>query len=156
MLEYRGAVGHPRPYLVVPASSDGAENGRRAQAVAAQPTTIDAEQRGQHERAGDAAGVIPNPPAEPGGDARPNGQAHPPRKADAEAHARQTAEALYGPDNGRAPQPAPPLKYGDGSPVDEDNNAEVQTFRRFLAEKKAAPASRAALQAYYRQRVAVH
>jgi hypothetical protein len=156
MLEYRAAVGQPGPYLVVPATSDGAENGRRAQAVAAQPTTVGAEQTHQHERASVAAGASPNPPAEPVGDAQPNGHAHPPRKADAVAHARQTAEALFGPDNGRAPQPAPPLQYGDGSPVDEDNSAEVQTFRRFLAEKQAAPASRAALQTYYRQRVTVH
>jgi hypothetical protein len=156
MLEYRDAVGQPGPYLVVPATSDGTENGRRAQAVAAQPTTVDAEQTDQRERAGVAAGVSPNPPAEPGGDAQPNGHAHPPGKADAVAHVRQTAEELFGPDNGRAPQPAPPLQYGDGSPVDEDNSAEVQTFHRFLAEKKAAPASRAALQAYYRKRVAVH
>ena len=66
--------------------------------------------------------------------------------------ARQTAEELFGPDNGHAPS----LKYGDGSSVDENNSAEIQTFRRFLAEKQAPPASRAALQAYYRQRTAVH
>jgi hypothetical protein len=72
------------------------------------------------------------------------------------AHARQTAEALFGPDDGHLPQPTPPLRYRNGSTVDENNSAEVQTFRRFLAEKRSAPASRAALQTYYRQRIAVH
>jgi hypothetical protein len=72
------------------------------------------------------------------------------------ARARQTAEELFGPDDGHPPQPAPPLRYGDGAPVDGNNSAEVQTFHRFVAEKQTPPASRAALQAYYRKRAAVH
>ena len=142
MLEYRDAIGQPGPYLVVPAMSDGTENGRRAQAAAAQPTTVDAEQSPS--------------PAEPGEDAQPNGRDQPPGKADAGVRARQTAEELFGPDNGHPPQPAPPLQYGDGSPLDENNSVEVQAFRRFLAEKQAPPASRAALQAYYLRHAAVH
>jgi hypothetical protein len=35
--------------------------------------------------------------------------------------------------------------------VASGNAAEAQTFRRYLAEKNEAPASRSALQAYYRQ-----
>jgi hypothetical protein len=58
-----------------------------------------------------------------------------------------TAEAVYGPGD---------LHYGDGSTVNEGNSIELQTFRRFMAEKQTRPASRAALQVYYRQRVAVH
>jgi hypothetical protein len=53
-----------------------------------------------------------------------------------------TAEAIYG---------STGLRYGDGSPVDAGNLAEVQAFRRFVAEKKNAPASKTILQAYYRQ-----
>jgi len=172
MLEYRDAVGRPTPYLVVPATSegpgdgvgpgdggspedgDGPENGRGMQVVAAQPTTVTADQAGRRARAGITAGVGPEPPAEPGEDARPNG--HPPGKAVAVAHARQTAEELFGPNGDHPPQPASPLRYRNGSTVDENNSAEVQTFRRFLAEKQSPPASRAALQAYYRQHVAVH
>jgi hypothetical protein len=161
MLEYREAVGQPGPYLVVPATSDGSENGRRTQAVAAQPATVNAERAPQRAHTSVAGlgkprlAVSPKPPAEPGGDGPTNGRPQTPKKAAAVAGARQTAEELFGPDDGHPPQPAPPLRYGDGSPVDENNSAEVQTFRRFLAEKQAAPASRAALQAYYRQRVAV-
>lgn len=143
MLENREAIGQPGPYLVVPATSDGTQNGRETQVVTPQPGTI---------------GVHPEQamPVESGGDGSANGRAQPPEKADAVARARQTAEELFGPDNGHPPQPTSLLQYGDGSAVDQGNSAEVQTFRRFLAEKRTAPASRAALQAYYRQRTAVH
>lgn len=47
------------------------------------------------------------------------------------------------------------LKYGDGSAIDANNLTEVQTFRRYMAEKKAAPKSKAVLLDYYRQRVQV-
>jgi len=58
-----------------------------------------------------------------------------------------TAEAIYGPGD---------LRYGDGSAVNEDNSMELQTFRRFMAEKQTRPASRPALQAYYRQHAALN
>lgn len=137
MLEYRDAIGQPGPYLVVPTTSDGSENRHGAPATASH-----------------SAAVLPQPtvPIESNGDVHNNGRAPVAEQAAAEARARQTAEELFGPDNGHAPS----LKYGDGSPVDENNSAEVQTFRRFLAEKEVAPASRAALQTYYRQRVTVH
>jgi hypothetical protein len=45
------------------------------------------------------------------------------------------------------------LKYGDGSMVDGQNLTEVQTFQRYMAEKKAAPESKAVLLDYYRQQV---
>jgi len=41
--------------------------------------------------------------------------------------------------------------YGDGQPVKAENVIEVQTFERFVVERKSPPASRAALLAYYRQ-----
>jgi hypothetical protein len=44
-----------------------------------------------------------------------------------------------------------PLKYGDGSLVDGQNFTEVQTFQRYKREKKAPPASKTVLLAYYRQ-----
>lgn len=45
----------------------------------------------------------------------------------------------------------PSLVYGDGQLVKVENVTEVQTFARFVAEKKGPPASRAALLDYYRQ-----
>ncbi|MCA9872127.1 MAG: hypothetical protein KC441_00670 [Anaerolineales bacterium] len=45
------------------------------------------------------------------------------------------------------------LKYGDGSMVDGQNLTEVQTFQRYVAEKKAAPESKAVLLDYYQQQV---
>lgn len=137
MLEHRDAIGQPGPYLVVPATSDGSENGHGAPATASH-----------------SAAVPPQPtvPAKSNGDVHNNGRAPVVEQAAAEAHARQTAEEMFGPDNGHARS----LRYGDGLPVDENNSTEIQTFRRFLAEKQAPPASRAALQAYYRRRAAVH
>ena len=49
--------------------------------------------------------------------------------------------------NGRAGQ----LVYGDGTAVDPGNQKEAATYRRYLAAKQAAPASKAALLAYYRE-----
>jgi len=138
MFEYRDAIGQPRPYLVVPATSDGSENGHGAPAVVSQSA---------------AAPPEPAVPAESNGDVHSNGRTSAAEQADAEARARQTAEELFGPDDDQAPTS---LRYADGSPVDEKNSAEIETFRRFLAEKQSPPASRAALQAYYRQRAAVH
>ncbi|MFW6097985.1 MAG: hypothetical protein ACOC9Z_07905 [Chloroflexota bacterium] len=163
MLEYRDAVGQPGPYPVVPATSDGAENGRRTPVATAPPATVNAEQTPQRARPSVAGlgkprlTVSPKPSADLVGGAQPNGRDKPPEKADAVVRARQTAEELFEPDDDQPSQPAPPpLQYGDGSPVDQNNGDEVQTFRKFLVEKQAAPASRAALQAYYRQRIAVH
>lgn len=46
-----------------------------------------------------------------------------------------------------------PLNYGDGHMVDRGNLTEVQTFQRYMAERKAAPESKRVLLDYYRQRV---
>jgi hypothetical protein len=83
--------------------------------------------------------------------------AKPPARPDAET----IAQALYGPDEA-APDPPTPaqlldvddprLVYGDGAAVDAENSTEKETFRRYLAEKKAVPASKSALQAYYLER----
>jgi hypothetical protein len=98
-------------------------------------------------RAGRGKGAAnPAPPA-----------AKPPARPDAET----IAQALYGPDEAPSGTPTPVqlpdagdrrLVYGDGAVVDAENAPETQTFRRYLAEKKAAPASKSALQAYYLER----
>jgi hypothetical protein len=60
--------------------------------------------------------------------------------------------------NGHQPaQPGmavPPMAYGDGTAVDATNQTEVQTYRRYLAEKQTPPLSKGALLAYYREVVA--
>lgn len=55
---------------------------------------------------------------------------------------------------GDTPKLPPELRYGDGLSPSNDNVLEVQTFRRYLAENGQPPASKAVLQAYYRQRMA--
>lgn len=47
------------------------------------------------------------------------------------------------------------LQYGNGALVDGKNLAEVQAYQRYLAEKQAAPTSKAVLLAYFRQRMQV-
>ncbi|NLF65044.1 MAG: hypothetical protein GX579_10650 [Chloroflexi bacterium] len=152
MLEYRDAIGQPLPYQVVPATSDGTENGRGAGVIALQPDEAATRQAAHSTRASGG----PEAPLESGSDTQGGGQEQLSMKAGSVELARQTAEELFAPGNGHAPQPAPPLRYADGAPVDETNSAEIQTFRQFLAEKQTAPASRAALQSYYRRHAAVH
>ncbi len=53
--------------------------------------------------------------------------------------------------NGAAPKQ--PLQYGNGAPVDSQNQMEVQTFQRYVDENKAKPESKAILLDYYQQRV---
>jgi hypothetical protein len=53
--------------------------------------------------------------------------------------------------NGRA---TAAMVYGDGTAVDAGNQTEVQTYRRYLAEKQTLPLSKGALLAYYREVVA--
>lgn len=48
-----------------------------------------------------------------------------------------------------------PMQYGSGEMVDGKNLTEVQTFQRYVVEKKTAPESKTALLDYYRQRVQV-
>lgn len=141
MLEHRDAIGQPGPYLIVPATSDGMENGREPSAAAQKSTSSLPEQ---------------TRPAEPHENGRTKDQAQTLTKAAAVTRAQKTAEELFRPENGHPARPAPALRYRDGSAVNKSNSAEVQTFHRFVADKQTPPASRAALQAYYRQRVAVH
>jgi hypothetical protein len=46
---------------------------------------------------------------------------------------------------------APALVCGDGSQVDAGNVTEVQSFELYQAEKRAIPASKGALLAFYQQ-----
>lgn len=60
-----------------------------------------------------------------------------------------TSDQLAGPDTITAG--GQPLKYSDGSAPDAANLTEMQTFQQYVAEKKAAPASKTVLLAYYRR-----
>ena len=62
------------------------------------------------------------------------------------------AQALYGPDEATGSNKQP-LRYGSGAVVDGSNAVEVQTFQRYVAEKKTVPESKAVLLAYYRERI---
>ena len=44
-------------------------------------------------------------------------------------------------------------RYGDGVIPDSDNDLEIQTFQRYLAENGQPPATKAILQTYYRQQI---
>jgi hypothetical protein len=65
--------------------------------------------------------------------------------------AARIAQAIYGPEEAPLAATAENLRYQDGTAVDRDNEKEVQTFRRYLAEKRDTPESKSALQAYFRQ-----
>jgi hypothetical protein len=76
----------------------------------------------------------------------------PPARPDAAS----LAQAIYGPVESAPTPPAvtensAPLRYGDGAAVDAHNAAEAETFRRYVADKQAPPASKSALQTYYRE-----
>jgi hypothetical protein len=58
------------------------------------------------------------------------------------ANGRANAQSVVGPVG---------LMYGDGTAVDQSNLTEVETFQSYLAAKQAAPDSKEALLAYYRQ-----
>jgi hypothetical protein len=45
----------------------------------------------------------------------------------------------------------PLMAYGDGTAVDAGNQTEVQTYRRYLAEKQTPLQSKDALLAYYQE-----
>lgn len=46
-----------------------------------------------------------------------------------------------------------PMQYGSGEMVDRKNLTEVQTFQRYVVEKKTAPESKTVLLDYYRHRI---
>jgi hypothetical protein len=48
-----------------------------------------------------------------------------------------------------------PLQYGDGLAVDGRNQTEVQTFQRYVDEKKAKPKSKVVLLDYYQHQVQI-
>jgi hypothetical protein len=122
-------AGRPTPALAVPVASPQAHAGRGKGA---------ANPAGARQ-----AAASPAPPA-----------AKPPARPETET----IAQALYGPDEATPGAPTPAqlpdagdrrLVYGDGAAVDAENATERETFRRYLAEHKTAPASKSALQAYY-------
>jgi hypothetical protein len=139
----RHEPGLPAP---VPAPGNGAARPAPAVPVAS-PQAHAGRGKGAANPAGARqAAASPAPPA-----------AKPPARPDAET----IAQALYGPDEAAPGAPTPAqlpdagdrrLVYGDGAVVDAENATETQTFRRYLTEHKAAPASKSALQAYYLER----
>jgi hypothetical protein len=136
------------PGLSAPIPAPGNGAGRPASAA---PVASPQLHAGRGKGAANPAGArqAAASPAPPG--------AKPPARPDAET----LAQALYGPDEAPSGPRAPAqlinaddrrLVYGDGAAVDAENATETQTFRRYLAEHKAAPASKSALQAYYLER----
>jgi hypothetical protein len=71
------------------------------------------------------------------------GQAAAPARPAVPAAVEAMAEAIYGSGVG--------LRYGDGMAVDGGNAIEIQTFQRYVAEKKTVPQSKAVLLDYYRR-----
>jgi hypothetical protein len=71
-----------------------------------------------------------------------------PAQSTVNSHGRANTQPLVGPVG-----PAG-FVYGDGTAVDATNQTEVQTYRRYLAEKQTPPQSKGALLAYYREVVA--
>jgi hypothetical protein len=152
------ANGHGRPATrhgpglpaAVPAPGNGAACPAPAPAAAV-PVALPQAHAGRGKGAANPAeagqtAASPAPPA-----------AKPPARPDAET----IAQALYGPDEAPSGAPTPAqlpdaddrlLVYGDGAAVDAENATEKKTFRRYLAEQKAAPASKSALQTYYLER----
>jgi hypothetical protein len=178
MLANKHAVSPPLTYLMVPtaAESNGRAPGDNRPAAAANghgrpltrhgpaiPAPVAAAGNGAVGRVTPPS-QPPAPPQAKGGEqttaaAPASGPAtiapippDPPARPDTEA----IAQAIYGPAEASPTLPAAaeaarPLRYGDGTAVDASNAAEAQTFRRYLAEKNEAPASKSALQVYYRQ-----
>ena len=143
IMVHQQLVGQPAPYLLTATEAVATE------AVGAGTlTTVDSESLAEAPAAG--------PHASTGNGNRPVTRKAPLPKANGSQVAVPaqpavspavvaTAEAIYGPGG---------LRYGDGTAVDAGNLAEVQAFQRFAAEKKGTPASRAILQAYYREHMA--
>jgi len=149
MMAQRSVVGKVRPYALVPTegvrSEEGVRNGGDSSiphAALATPHSLRPVTR---------KGV-----AQPGnGHGRATAAVSPPKVNGAATHATATAvvepaQATPPPEGGQAGQ-WPSLVYGDGQPVKVENVTEVQTYERFVAERKTPPASRAALLDYYRQ-----
>ncbi|MCC6606232.1 MAG: hypothetical protein IT327_23700 [Anaerolineae bacterium] len=128
MLAYKQAVGQPAPFLMVATSNEN--NGRSG--ISPRPENgASLQQNGtgkQH------SGVANGRPVT--------------RKDVVKANGAVAAKPING-----YPAAQQPLQYGNGTLVDGKNITEVQTFRRYKAEKQAAPASKADLLDYYRERI---
>ena len=150
IMTFRQVVGNPPAYLLTPATGESDE-------PVATPDTTNGT--------GKPTSVIQPPAAAPGvtrpvtrrGPApKPNGleatTVNLPanlavKPADAATMAAAMAETIYGSER--------EMRYGDGLAVDGSNVAEIQAFQRYVAEKKGPPATKAVLQAYYRQQLVV-
>ncbi|MCZ7673811.1 MAG: hypothetical protein M5U34_45175 [Chloroflexi bacterium] len=145
MMVNQQMVSRPLPYLLVPATSaangiqSALTNGASKPNSTTKPPVVAANGRPVTRKDPAPKAVSANAPAAV---KRTNGQ---PAKPDSVATSVTRSTGLD----------AQSLKYGDGSAVDANNLTEVQTFQRYMAEKKAAPESKAVLLDYYRQRAQV-
>lgn len=137
MLAHRRQIGAPAPYLQVAAESQGRQpaiNGNGPTRSTAGPDRpVSAKTPASKQTILNRQVAAPSPATAVAG---------PPDPGQAAARVQATAQALYGDDV---------LRYGDGTLVDTSKSAEVDTFRRYVAQHRQPPASRAALQAFYRQ-----
>jgi hypothetical protein len=150
----QAGISQPVPYLLSPASTDNSDNREEANPIqAADPASVE------------AARPVPTPRPPHQVVMRRNGDRPVTRKGTAPTVVKPSIDAARQPNDpgktGNTPIQAldgpgvtttsPQLAYGDGNHVDLANVAEVQTFQRYVADKKTAPQSRPALQTYYRQ-----
>ena len=149
MLAHRHLPGQPRAFEVVPAASEAPEpagpNGSGKGSANVHDGAVPGPEAADSGQAVRQVTAVPEP-------ATGNGQAESPvGKAAAEARARRTAEALFGPD---APgsSDAVDLRYGDGTTVDPGNSVERQAFLQYRQAHQRVPATRAVSRAYYQRR----
>lgn len=137
IMVHQQLVGRPAPYLLTAAEAVNGSAGTLTTADSTSPAAAPAA--GPHSSTGNGNRPVTRKAPLP----KANGSqvAVPPQPAVSPAVVA-TAEAIYGSGG---------LRYGDGTAVDAGNLAEVQAFQRFSAEKKGTPASKAILQAYYRE-----
>jgi hypothetical protein len=135
MLAHKQAVGQPAPFTLTPLSTSllGATASENNGAPDITP------------RPEDGAAMQPK-----GTGKQHSGAAHG-RPITRKDVVKASGAAAAKPANGN-PAAQQPLQYGNGALVDGKNITEVQTFQRYKAEKRAAPASKADLLDYYRER----
>jgi hypothetical protein len=168
MLANKHAVSPPLTYLMVPTAAEA--NGHTPMTTNGQPPVTDGSSR-PITRHGP---TLPAPARPAGNDSTQAMPSKPPVKPDATngqtksvalpklpattigptfSNAARIAQAIYGPEDAipALASPVENLHYADGTAADMSNEKELQTFRRYLAEMKETPASKSALQAYFRQ-----
>ncbi|MCA9946543.1 MAG: hypothetical protein KC449_23845, partial [Anaerolineales bacterium] len=130
ILAHKQIVGQPAPYLLVATSSE--HNGDPNMTTKPENSVAQANGTGKLQ-----PGMANSRPVTRKDVVKPNGVA-------------------ANPTNGKSgDKDKQPMQYGSGEMVDGKNLTEVQTFQRYVVEKKTAPESKTSLLDYYRQRVQV-